>query len=174
MKRRTLIVVVAGAALLGGALLGACSGDDADAPAADAPAADEPSPSAVLAEQVGCRSGSFTHAPDRGWQESDVHDCQEGVTARIYASLTGPERDAAVRLLSMEGSGQGDAPADSCNDFGPGDEPLYIIAGDTWVAVVSGRQEARDAASLLDGELQPGSLDVPSDSAVGAPCLPGS
>jgi hypothetical protein len=94
--------------------------------------------------------------------------------ARIYASLTVPERDAAVRLLSMEASGQDSGPEDSCNDLGPAGEPLYVLTGDTWVAVVSGQHEARDAASLLDGELQPGSLDVPSDSAVGAPCLPGS
>lgn len=166
LNRRSVAV----ATMVGAALLGACSGGGDD----DTPAAPAPSPSAVLAERAGCRYGYYTHTLDRGWQESDVHDCQEGVTARIYASLTGPERDAAVRLLSMEGSGQGGGSEDSCNDFGPGDEPLYIIAGDTWVAVVSGQQEARDVTELLDGELQPGSLDVPSDSASGGPCLPGT
>jgi hypothetical protein len=164
-------MVLVGAVLLGTVVLGACSGGGDDDNSSADPAA---GPSAVLAEQLGCRSGSFMHDPERGWQEADVHDCRDRVTARIYGSLTVPERDAAVRLLSMESSGQGDAADDSCNDFGARHEDLYIVAGDTWVAVVSGQQKARDAASVLDGELQPGSLDVPSESAMGFPCLPGT
>jgi hypothetical protein len=166
MNRLAVLVVVA---LGGTVLLGACSGGGDDTPADS-----DASNSAVLAERMGCRSGSYVHDPDRGWQEADVHDCRDGMTARIYGSLTVPERDAAVRLLSMESSDQSGDVEDSCSDFGPSDEELYIVAGDTWVAVVSGQQDARDAADLLGGELQPGSLDAPSDSALGSPCLPGT
>jgi hypothetical protein len=170
-------VLVPGLALAGAVLIGACSdggsGGSGEDPGDDAPVAVEPSPSAVLAERMGCRSGFFTHAPDRGWQEADVHDCSDNVTARIYASLTVPQRDAAVRLLAMEAAEQGDGPDDGCVDFGPYHPELYVIAGDTWVAVVSGREADRDAAVRLDGELQPGSLDVPANSGVGTGCLPG-
>ena len=160
--RRTLGLVIAGAALLG-----ACSGDDGPG------GGPRPTPGAALAERLGCRSGSFRTASGGGWQEVDVHDCRGEVTARIYGSLTTPQRDAAVRLLAAEAEAEDRGPSTGCSSFGPSQEDLYVVAGDAWVAVVLGEQEARSAARRLDGELRPGSIDTPPWTGAGNDCLPG-
>ena len=110
-------------------------------------------------------------ASAQGWQEVDVHDCTEPVTARIYGSLTGPQRDAAVRLLAIEAA-EDDDPYTACNSLGYTGEGLHVVAGDGWVAVVRGEEEARRAARVLDGDLQPGAIESPFVTGVGDNCLP--
>ena len=177
-RRRWIVVslLVSLVSITGGLLVGALADDVDEGDGARAGAtADAPSAGALLADRLGCEEGWFTSASAQGWQEIDVHDCTEPVTARIYGSLTGPQRDAAVRLLAIEAAEDDDPawdPYTACNSLGNTGEGLHVVAGGGWVAVVRGEEEARRAARVLDGDLQPGAIESPAVTGVGDNCLP--
>jgi hypothetical protein len=140
--------------------------------AGDESAAAELSPSAAMAERLGCRSGYFTTADGGGWQRVDVYDCRDPLSAHIYGSLTTPQRDAAVRLLAIEAEREYDQPYDGCSDLGVSPAGGYVVAGDTWFAVVLGQEDATLVARLLDGQLQPGEIDTTGVTGLTNSCLP--
>jgi hypothetical protein len=128
-------------------------------------------PGAAFAARLGCVSGAFTTAGNGDWTEADVVTCISGFTARVYASLTTPQRDAAVRLLAMQAV-EGPGPSGGCVQFGYSDRGIHVVAGDTWVAAVLGEGPARDVAERFDGEVQPGVIDTPPASGYVGACLP--
>lgn len=150
------------AALAALALVGAaaCSGGG-DGEAGEATTTTRPSAAAELVLPLGCAKvtdpGDEGH---QGWLVRDVRDCEDrwgGVSARVYASLSAEERDAGVRLLTMEGH---DNPAPNgcyAGAYGTG-----IVAGDTWVAVVPG--DAAVVADQLGGEVQATRVSPPAST----------
>jgi hypothetical protein len=161
------------AVLVAGVVVGGCSGDDGG-DRGDRSSTTEVSQAAELARRLGCGdvTGS-TGLAGGAWLEADVRQCVVGDAAlvRIFASLTSPQRAAAVRLLSMEGDPDSDGA--SCPAVGTTPGGIFVVAGDTWVAAVRGRDGAMLVAERLDGQVQPGQINTPISYPI-FDCLPGS
>ena len=100
----------------------------------------------MLVERLGCTDGEFASAPGAGWHEADVWDClDDEVSGRVYGSL-GP---------AIEAEREYDQPYDGCSDLGVSPAGGYVVAGDTWVAVVLGQEDATPWLGCSTGSSSP-------------------
>lgn len=140
----------------------ACAGGGGDD---GSPTTTAPSEAEALVERLGCTSATSPGSSGDGWLVDDVRDCVFepgdgwGRTLRLYGGLTPEERDAAVRLLTMDGGGEEAGPLGQRCAWS--DTGVAIVAGDDWAAAVPDDGAAALVAERLDGEVQPGRVSVP-------------
>jgi hypothetical protein len=102
---------------------------------------------------------------EEGWDVERPVLCfsDEGWTATILAPLSAGSRSTALHLLSSRYG----APTNPCPD-GTQFDDVSVIAGDTWVVVVSRDDGADRVMERLGGELQP--ADGPGRRSATSPC----
>jgi hypothetical protein len=156
--RRWGIVGVASVALTVG-LTGGCSDDVAD----DDPPVGRPGSTADLAERLGCEETSERISV--GYHVGgELRQCViDGEwPANVHARLTPQQRAAEVRLLAMRsdyGIGSVVGPQARCPD-GSVMDPV-VVAGDTWIVVVSDEEGAERVMDRIGGEVQPAETSGP-------------
>jgi hypothetical protein len=133
-------------------LTGGCSDDDSD----DTPV-DRPASTAELAERLRCEETSERMSV--GYHVGgELRQCViDGEwPANLHARLTPQERAAEVRLLAMRsdyGFGSAVGRQARCPD-GSLMDPV-VVAGDTWIVVVSDEEGAERVMDRVGGEVQP-------------------
>jgi hypothetical protein len=139
-------------------LTGGCGDDDSD----DTPV-DRRETTAELAERLGCEETSERMSV--GYHVGgELRQCViDGEwPANLHARLTPQQRAAEVRLLAMRsdyGIGSAVGPQARCPD-GSVVDPV-VVAGDTWIVVVSDEEGAERVMDRIGGEVQPAESSGP-------------
>jgi hypothetical protein len=92
----------------------------------------------------------------------------EGWAATIHAPLEAPGRSSALRLLASR-YGNGGRDLVPCPDGSHLDD-VSVIAGETWIVVVTSDRGAERIRDRLGGEIQPADGTGPPISYFALPC----